>query len=395
MSLKRSILLILLAVIGITSAGYLLYWKQQTLSKAPAFRDRPRPVTVEQARQGEFVQTRSYLAEVESSQNTRLTSRVRARVVHVSVDEGDRVDAGEVLVKLDRREINQRIASLGNDIEQVQAEKRAQEADLKELGQRLTYWKKEVERYEGLVEKQSVSESKLIQYRDSLSQVRGNYESMKETVDALEHRIQSLRKKRAEARTRRDYHVIKSPYDARIAKRLIDTGDMASPERDLLRLEEVSHDRLVFDLPQTDVGAVQVGSPVRFETDETRGSAEISLLHTTYNENRMLRAEVRLPRDTSERFRSGEYVSVDVVLNTYPNAVHIPRTALIESPGGEPYVFVVQDGQLKSRSVEPLGSHRDRTAVNGLDEGETVVKHTFLGWTLLNSDQPVQPVRSP
>lgn len=394
MSIKNTALFIFAGAVLVGSAVYLLYQKNVELSKATSFRADPRPVTVARSRLADFVETHAVLAEVEASQTTRITSRVRAAINAIPVDEGDRVQQGDVLVELDDREVQERISALQQTIKQVRAEKRAREAERDALEQRVAYWEQEVDRYEGLVVNNSVKESELVQYRDTLANVRGNLEATRETISSLDHRINSLRDERSEARTRRGYYRLKSPYDARVAERHVDHGDMASPGGTLLTLEDISGARLAFDLPQTDHLECEVGDVVRFGADGTF-TAELSLLHPSFQQNRLLRAEVRLSDEQANRFRSGEFVSAEVVVHRYPNTVHVPRTAVIESPDGSPYVFVVDDNTLEARSVEVLAHRRDRAAVNGLNEGETVVKHTYLGWTLLNSDQPVEPIRSP
>lgn len=394
MSIKKIVFLILAVALMAGSAAYLLYQKNVQLSNAPSFRAKPRPVTVAQSRRADFLETHSVLAEVEPTQTSRIASRVRAEVLSIPVDEGDRVQKGDVLVELDDREIKKRMSSLKETIKQTRAEKRAKQAERNALERRVAYWKEEVERYEDLVVKQAVKESELIQYRDTLATVRGNLEATNETISSLDHRIKSLRKDLSEIQIRRGYYTLKSPYEARVTKRHVDPGDMASPGGALLTLEDISGTRLVFDLPQTDTVKYEKGDAVRFG-ENGEHTAKISLLHPSFKQNRLLRAEVRLPDERARQFRSGEFVPVEVIVNRYPDTVHVPRTALIDSPDGTPYVFVVKEKTLEARSVEVLADHHDRTAVNGLNEGETVVKHTYLGWTLLNSDQPVEPIRSP
>ena len=57
---------------------------------------------------------------------------------------------------------------------------------------------------------------------------------------------------------------------------------------------------------------------------------------------------------------------------------------------GEARVFVVKDGALQSRRVDILGTANDQAAVTGLDAGEQVVVHSFLGWARLHEGMEVE-----
>jgi RND family efflux transporter MFP subunit len=388
----------ILAVLGFVlilfgSALYLVQWKRNQLSEAPEYGQKPRPVTVEPSRQRTFRETRSYLAEVESSQTTRISPRVQATVDTIHVDENDRVHGGETLIELDRRAINQRIDSLKETIEQVQSEKRAQKAERTSLKNKRNYWQKEVRRFERLAREGLAPEAELDKRQETLSEVRGNFRAAQQTVQSLNHRVESLREQLSEQKTRRSYYTIESPYDARITERLVDPGTVAKPGAALLVLEDIAGARLVFEIPQNEENEIRAGRTVRFRKNKHPDTATITLVHPALNENRMLRAEVGLPETVTGGFRSGEYVPIEVVVDRYPDAVVVPRTALIESPEDRPYVYLVEDQKLVARTVDPIGHSADHVAVTGLSAGKSVVKHTYLGWTLLNSGDTVKPVQ--
>jgi len=69
----------------------------------------------------------------------------------------------------------------------------------------------------------------------------------------------------------------------------------------------------------------------------------------------------------------------------------VPASSLIESPQGEPHVFVVRNGKLEHPVVTVLGRHQDKVAITGIEAGEPVVTSTFLGWANLAGAMNVEP----
>jgi RND family efflux transporter MFP subunit len=346
------ILIMVVAVAVVAGGGFaLVKHKKQTLAQAPKFGMQPTPVRVASARRGDLRETRDYLAVVEPIRSVNVSARLTANVEKVSVDENEPVKVGDILVVLDSREIAESITSLANTY---------------------AYWEREAQRDNTLAEKGAIPGAQAEGTSDKANEIKGRL---------------------ATAKTQLSYCTIRSPFDGIVSQRMVDPGDMAVPGKTLMVVEDRSSLKLSFDVPQQDLPQVREGLRALYSVAGKERTAALSHLFPSLNASRMLRAEVYLDGADAAGLSSGAYVPLQVVLGNSKNVTLIPAASLVESPGRNPHVFIVQDGHLAARPVSVLGSSGDEVAVEGVQAGEQVVLSTFLGWAQLASGRKVEVMK--
>jgi RND family efflux transporter MFP subunit len=346
------IVIILVAVTVIAGGGVaLVKHKKQMLAQAPKYGIQPTPVRVASARLGDLRETKEYLAVVEPIRSANVSARLTATVEKVLRDENEPVKAGDLLIVLDSREIAESVASLSKTY---------------------AYWEREALRDNTLAEKGAIPGSQAEGTSDKANEVKGRL---------------------AVAETQLSYCTIRSPSDGIVSRRMVDPGDIAVPGKTLMVIEERSHLKLGFDIPQQDLPQVREGLGVVYSLAGKEHTAALSHLFPSLNAARMLRAEVYLDGADAAGLSSGAYVPLQVVLGNSKNVTLVPASSLVESPDQNPYVFIVQDGHLAARSVNVLGSSGDEVAVEGVQAGEQVVLSTFLGWAQLASGRKVEVMK--
>lgn len=390
---RRIVPLALAAAAVLLGAFLLVQQKGRELAQVPAPEERPRPVTVATAQKGNLTLGKDYLAVVEPGREARIAPRVQAEVEEILVQEGDRVEPGQPLVRLESQELEHRLEEVRSRIREAEAELAASRASIRSLRQSHAYWQREKERKQSLVEDGAVSASEAERTAERAAEVKGRLEASENEADAIRSRIHSLRQQKEEARTRLEYHVLKSPSSGVVAERRADPGDMASASQVLLLLQNTDMLKVAFDVPQQDLPEIERGLQCLFRVDGQRRTARISLLHPSLGEHRMKRAEVRLQGEDRKGLRVGSYLPLTVVVDRLSEVTLVPRTALIPSPQGVEHVFVLERERLRPQRVQVLGTGEDRAAVEGISPGAQVVENTFLGWARLSSMDKAEPVR--
>ena len=146
-----------------------------------------------------------------TSQEFMVTSNISGFVQEIAVREGDRIEVGDLLVRLDSSKVKRAIA-------QAEATVAAARAELEDAND-------DVRKYRVLVESESISDERL--RKAVLRQKRARAE---------------LRKAEAELQAQRadlDYIEIRSPARAQVAKRLMSVGDLSLPGNQILHLESL------------------------------------------------------------------------------------------------------------------------------------------------------------
>jgi RND family efflux transporter MFP subunit len=272
-------------------------------------------------------------------------------------------------------------------IEQAKSELAVNKENIKTLKESLNYWKKELERNKNLRLSGSISISKVDATTEKLNQVRGQLRSVEEKSNSILRKIDGLKRKGDELRTTLSYCTIRSPFDGVITIKKIDIGDLASPGKILLVVENRNILKLSFDVPQYDLPSLKKDMIVKYMKNNIEKTSKISRLYPSLNSARMARVEALLECCD---LTLGAFVDVSVVFNKLENVTMIPIDSIIEMGNGVSKTFIVDNGKLVSKDIEILATSDKMAAVSGVKEGQNVVRNSFLGWARLHDGMNVE-----
>lgn len=384
-------LLLAVVVVGLLAGGRMLIMKKQkSLAGSPVYQMSAKIVETASVLRGDLEETHDYLAVVQPVQSANVTARVTADIEAVMVDEGDKVTQGQTLIALDRRQIENQVDTVLAQIMQAQAELEGNKATVAALNETLAYWKREADRDNQLAKNETIAPAQAEATTEKKNDAEGKLAAARKKSAAIEEQIRSLEAHQAELTTVLSYCDIQSPFDGVVTSRMVDPGDQAAPGKTLLVVESAGALMITFDVPQTDLPAVTDGLAVAYQANGQNRQAAITRLYPSFNRARMVRAEVVLNDEQAAGLTSGAYLTASVVFKVYKNVALAPMSALIEGNDGNTRVFVAKEGVLHLREVRLLGTACEQAAVEGLDEGEQVVTHSFLGWAQLADGMKVE-----
>ncbi len=387
----RRVLILVVILLIVAGAFGLVRRKKQALAQAPKYGMRPMPVWAVQAESGSLAQHINYLAVVEPLQSAKVSARVTATVTQLHCDEGDRVEAGQILLTLDTQEARANLASVEAEIAKAQADFGANEATIVSLRESAAYGQREALRDKTLLDQNDIPASTAEGSMDKARQAQARLEAGQHQSEALRQLVMALDKKRDAFQTRLAYGTILSPYAGMVTQRLVDLGDLAAPGKVLLVVEDRSELKFSFDVPQTDMAQVHEGLDVLFAVGSETRSATLSHLFPSLDQARMQRAEVFVSNDLGAGLIPGQTLSLAVTLSPVENAVIVPASALVQGPNRLQHIFVVTDNNtLVHHVVTVRASQGDRVAIQGIKPDQPVVTSTFLGWTRLSAGQKVE-----
>jgi multidrug efflux system membrane fusion protein len=339
-----------LAAVAIASA-----WGCAKPPSPTAFERPPAPVTVAAAVGADVP---LYLDEVGKTVAREVVSvrpQVSGRITEIRFADGADVRAGDPLFLVDPRPYR---AALD-----------AAEAGLAEAKASLDLAKVEFERIASLVESKAVS--------------RADYDAKKSAVAVADARVRSGEAAVETARLDLDYCDIRSPLDGRAGERLVDAGNVVTPDGGpLLVIQRLDPVYAEFTVTEKDLAAVQASlsrGTLRAEVRLPDGGAapragEITFLDNAVTEGTgTVRLRATLP-NADRAFWPGRFVRIRLVLETLPGAVLVPAAALQVSAKG-PYAYVV--GADSSAELRPLRTGQRQgeriVVLEGLRPGERVV----------------------
>ncbi|MDA1052398.1 MAG: efflux RND transporter periplasmic adaptor subunit [Planctomycetota bacterium] len=364
---------------------------------------------------------------IEGFETADLYAKVGGYLQEISVDIGDRVEAGQVLARLsipemhkERAEKQAAVASAEANAEQMQAGIKQAEAEVRSAAARLDEAKSQLQekqaqldkylaeysRVEGLVQRGSL-QAKLLDEakyeRDAASAALASVQARIVTAQAeldtaranadravSDHKSMQAKTKLAQAELERvetmlAYGEIRAPFAGVVTKRFFDRGAFIQPAlgnsaaRPLLTLTRTDKVRIYLDLPMAEVRWLDVGDKAVLDRinvlpGESFDDGKVTRFATSLDmTSRMMRVEIDLD-NPEHRLLPGYYGYVTLFLDDFPQTPVIPSSALM-AEGNETFVYFIEGDVCRKRIVTT--NYQDGTIVDiesGLSGGEHIVQ---------------------
>ncbi len=208
---------------------------------------------------------------------TIIESQVSSQILKINVVPGARVEATQVLVLLDTRQLNTRLEQAKQGLAYAnntlsQAKKAIDEAKAGQDQANAAYLRTKI-----LFEKEVVTSQQMEIDRAAFLQAKARYEKSREGVQAAKSNIRQATEVVKEARIGLGYASIKAPASGVVVERLIDPGDQAIPGKPLLIVQTSGSLRLEARVREGLIGKIIHGNPyeVGIETLKTNVTATI------------------------------------------------------------------------------------------------------------------------
>ncbi len=197
-------------------------------------------------------QYRVFPGEVCAREQITLASKLSGYARQVLVDEGQLVRQGEVLIRLDDRDLRAEIKALQADLRSVAKERQA-------LSAQRAYAEANFARFKRLFQEKAATQ-------EELDRARAAYESLKAREEALKAREEATKARLAKVESLLAYTVIRSPARAVVVKRLVSQGSLVSPGVPLLVLDDLSAGfRFCAAVDESLLGKVKRGENLRVD----------------------------------------------------------------------------------------------------------------------------------
>lgn len=258
--------------------------------------------------------TLSSVGSLASPNTTTVASEVRGRLTQLDVPEGQRVEAGHVLARLDDSETR---------------------AALRVAQARLTNARDRLRRLENLRAKSVSSEQAYEDARAEFDAATGAYE---------------------ETKTHLEKTTIRAPFAGILGMRGVNPGQYVDAGTPIVELTQVDPLDLRFSIPQRYAAELAVGQPVEGSVGRCgpRFAGVIDVIDPRVDTaSRSIRMQARVPNEGGELY-PGMAVSLKLTVGEIEDAIVVPQEAVVRQ-GTRHLVYVLDDADLARQHVVTLG----------------------------------------
>jgi membrane fusion protein (multidrug efflux system) len=298
-----------------------------------AGKDSPIHVAVSPVTRGTVVSRYTTTATLEAKNRASIEARAAGLVEALLVEEGDRVEANQVLLHL----------------EDTQARLRLQKAEIN-LRQEQTMFGRQ---------KASLD-------REVITQAE---------YDLAEAAMEAAQAERDLTKDDLSHTRVRAPFAGRIIARQVDLGQTVSIGAELFTIANFTPMLARVHVPGKEIGSLQVGQPVSIVLDsnkqELHGSVDL-ISPVIDPATGTIKVTVKID-SYPEGTRPGDFAHVTIVTESHENVMRVPNNATYEDRGDQ-IVYVASDSIATRRVVETGFVDDDFTEVlSGVADGERVV----------------------
>lgn len=275
-----------------------------------------------------------------------LSFETSGQVVEINFKEGTHVKKGELLAKVNDREL---------------------QAQLRRLTAQVKLAKDRVERQKRLLQRDAVSQEAYEQVRTSLETLKADIAIVKAQIELTE---------------------LRAPFDGVIGLRQISVGAYASPTTVVSKLTRFIPLKVEFAVPERYAADINPGTNLNFMIDGSLETfpAKVYAKESAIDVNTHTLDVRAIYANTGGKLTPGRYVSIKLKKQEILNAIAIPAEAIVPEMGKDK-VFLYKSG--KAQPIEIKAGLRTESQVQvlrGLNVGDTLITS---GTLQLRTDLPI------
>lgn len=324
-----------------------------------------------------------------------VVSPVATRIMEVYCDEGDSVQSGQSLLRLDLESAQTEMRKLADEVsmKKIELEQTAlsNETYLTDLEMKIKTKEMAVNHLKAEVANERRLDSIGSGTGDRIREAELAYSTGLLELEQLKIQLENERKaysatykskqleesisqrNLSEMERTLDNAKIKAPKEGRVTFLNKALGTSIGAGERLAVVSDLSHFKISAEIPEGNASKISVGSAVKVRFNRNTLDGHISSI-SPQSQNGIVEFNVLLDNDSDKKLRSGLRTELNVVYDVHEEVIRIPNGQYFQGPGTYSLFVKVSPDKLERRSVTLGDSNFDYVEVkNGINPGEEVV----------------------
>jgi len=196
-----------------------------------------------------------------------ITSKIGGRLELIAVKEGDKVETGQTLVRMDTRELEAQLRRAQAEVRRNEQERSFAVAVISQRKSELSLARKDFERSKGLYENDSIALEQLQRDETAVETARATLAAARAQLSNAEAAIEAAIADTELINTQIDDSVLKAPVNGRVLYRLAEPGEVLPAGGKVLTVLDPADVYMTLFLPTQKAAQLSVGADARIVLD--------------------------------------------------------------------------------------------------------------------------------
>ena len=330
-------------------------------------------VEIETSAASEIAEVYRASGTVRARYTAAIAAKIAANILDIRVKAGDRVQTDQVLVVLDRRDLEANLRRA--EAARTEAESAVTETENAIAAARANFELARVthKRFEDLLARMSVSQQEFDESQARLKSAEAAHEMAVAKRRQVEARRSQAEAEISAARVALGYATLTAPFAGLVAERRADPGSLTMPGAPVLTIEREGNLRLEASIDESRLGLARLSENVAVEIDglsRTVAGRVAEIVPSVDPATRSFTAKIDLP--AIPELRAGMFGRAAFPVGGR-KALLVPASSILER--GQIRSLYVVDGDTARLRFVTLGEPRDgrREILSGLTDNEKII----------------------
>jgi RND family efflux transporter MFP subunit len=323
------------------------------------------PMTVEMAavKKGDVAAHLTVVGNLVGLQTVDVAPRTNGRLMSVAIQMGDPVRRGQVMAKIEDREIVEQVS-------QAQASQQVSKATIRQREADLNVARVNFERSKNLFERQLLA-------KQALDDAESKFLAAEAQIDLSKAQLAQAEARLEELKINLQNTNVTSPVDGFVGKRNVDPGAMVSQNTPIASVVDISKLKMVVNVVEKDIRLVTVGDTGDVDVDAYPGEtfhgriARVAPVLDPATRTATMEIEIA---NNDKRLKPGMYARVALTVEERKNTLVAPKSAVIDFENKRGVWMANADNRAKFVPVQLGIEDTDRVEITGgLKEGDKIV----------------------
>ena len=353
-------------------------------------------LTISQVSQGEFNDYIRVSGQVQPMTTIQISPQEGGIVQEIVTEEGSRVKAGDVIVRLSNDNLDLQILNseaelaekeniLRNTLISMEQQKLSLKQDKLQLQTEVARLKRKYEQNKALYEDRLIAREDYLTSKEEYELAAGKLELVKDRAEQdslyrsvqilqMQESLDNMRRNMLMIRHRKENLTIKAPIDGELGLLDVVLGQSISAGMKIGQINNLDSYKIEAQIDEHYIDRVTAGLAATFQRQNDSYGAIIRKVYPEVREGKF-KADFKFEGETPDNIRSGQTYYLNLQLGQPEDAVLVPRGTFYQKTGGK-WIFVVapEGGKAVRREIR-IGRQNPQyyEVLEGLQPGEKVI----------------------